>query len=130
MKTYAETVRMVKGWKTTVAKRPADSNGRRQLLVLDSGIDDVLAALEGPRLELTDEQNLRIRQAVGAMPYGGLASMRPVRDLDELLDWLDSMRGVLADVAERSNRAEEELRALQRQRDAVRTFFGLDEADA
>jgi hypothetical protein len=78
---------------------------------------------------VSDEQWRRIRQALGAMPYSGLASARHVEDVDGLVGWLHSMGAALRSVSERAQAAERELHSLQVQQRGMRAFLGLDRLD-
>lgn len=101
------------------------------VLTTDS-IEEAAALLRerGEGVTVSDEQWRRIRQALGAMPHSGLASMRHVEDVDGLVGWLHSMGAVLRGVSDRAQTAERELHALQQQQRAMRTFLGLDGIEA
>jgi hypothetical protein len=79
---------------------------------------------------LSDEDLLRIRVALGNMPYSAMVHTRAVHDVDGLLVWLRSFAEVLRRHAERDEAAESERIELVRQRDAVRAFLGIDQIAA
>lgn len=84
---------------------------------------------EEPRTELTRRDQQRFGQAFAAMPYGGVAfgAVRPVENVDDVLDHLSALRVTLERIASESIDRERELDRYRTVRDSIRFLMGGEE---
>lgn len=70
-----------------------------------------------------------LRRVLTGLRYSGMVEVPPFdADIHQLIHWLRVFSGVLATVVDDNEKVKRELRVLEEQRDAVRTFLGLKEA--
>lgn len=84
--------------------------------------------------QLTAVQRRDLLIALGELPYGGLVMHRMPRsqhdDAAFIEQTVDALRGLaveLRKISERNDQREQELQQLQRERDAVRSFLGIEQ---
>lgn len=81
-------------------------------------------------VEITAAQLHAARRAIASMPYGAMVTMSPVARsaetlVDDLIDYLTGLGNVLRMVGDRNRAIESDRDELLRQRDAVRSFLGI-----
>ena len=78
--------------------------------------------------EYSKEETLQIARSLGLMPYAGiLGPSHQPKNVDELCRWLDAFAERLAAHAVSEEEKESKLRVLQWQRDAARSFLGIED---